>query len=443
MSDEELFQRLCQSYVEGSATKEEQEQFAALLDASEAARRSYVEQMRMHAMLTWQHGRSMALVPEIKAERKIIAFPWWRWTTLAAAAAVLIFCSLAVWWMVGKAEPGVSFEVVSASDVPFRAGERVTRRIIEMERGKLSFRLTSGALVEVAGPAKVELISPMHLHVRSGMLTADISEGQKGFIVDTEQARVVDLGTRFSVAAERKAGTDVVVFEGKVEVFAPSGKATAQQPKITLIEGEAIRVDRERQSKRLKMVPLGANAQTLEGAAQSDMVSGIFDNVSEKEFRVYYGLLRGAMGEGARVYTTGHHRTWHAMPGGTFPRELEGADGICTFGVDRSEADLQITLKLSRPCDLYVMTDARRSAPEWVQAEFQDTGYRLRSGPWIPRGAPLDQNEHFYQDEKAYIPHVVWRKRVPEAGSVVLGSPLGANQRETPVMYGLAVKAVR
>ena len=78
MSDEELFQRLCQSYVEGSATKDEQEQFAALLDASEAARRSYVEQMRMHAMLTWQHGRSMTLVPEIKAERKIIRFPRWK-----------------------------------------------------------------------------------------------------------------------------------------------------------------------------------------------------------------------------------------------------------------------------------------------------------------------------------------------------------------------------
>jgi ferric-dicitrate binding protein FerR (iron transport regulator) len=441
--DEALFQRLCQAYIEGTATREEQEQFAALLNSSESARTSYVEQMRIHAMLIWQHGRSAAFAPEIREEHKIIPFPRWRRTAMAAAAALLILSTLAVWWWIARnAKPGVSFEVVSASDVPFHAGDRVTRRMIELTRGKFSFRLTSGAMVEVAGPAKVELVSPMHLRVLRGMLTADISHGQKGFVVDTEQTHVVDLGTRFSVSAEQKAGTDVVVFDGKVEVFGPSGKATTQQPKITLIEGEAIRVDHDRQSRRLRMVSLGPDGQSLDSIAQNGVVKGVTDNVSEEGFWRYYGLVREAMGEGARVYTTGHHRTWHALPGQTFPHELEGADGICTFDTDRHIPDLQITLKVSQPCDLYVMTDARFSAPGWLRAEFQDTGYHLRSGPWIPRGTPADQNERFYKDEKAYIPYVVWRKRITEAGPVTLGSPLGANQRGTPVMYSLAVKAL-
>ncbi len=439
MMDDALFQPLCQAHIEGLATAEAQAQLAALLDSSEVARRAYVEQMRIHALLSWQHGRGSTLGTDAGRERKIVAFPRWPW--MAAAAAVLLLCGLAVSWQREKASAGVSFDVVAAADTPFRVGDRVTRHVLEMERGRMSFRLTSGALVEVAGPAEVELISPMHLRVWRGTLTADISNGTKGFVVETAEARVVDLGTRFSVAAGAPAGTDVVVFEGKVEVYDPTVRSGASADKITLTEGEAIRVDPKRQSKRLPMVPLGADAQTLQGAEQSDIVSAVSDNVSEKGFSRYYGLVRGAMGEGARVYTTGHHRTWHPMPGSRFPVELEGADGVCTFDTDRSEKDLQITLQISRPCDLYVMTDARKPAPDWLKAEFIDTGYRLRSGPWIPRGTPADQLERLYQDGKSYLPYVVWRKRISAAGAVTLGSPQSEGQNGAPVMYSLAVKA--
>lgn len=440
MMDDALFQGLCQAHVEGMATDEEQARLAALLDGSEEARRAYVEQMRIHAMLAWQHGRASAPAAEAKPERKIVPFPRRQW--MAIAAGLLVLCGLALWWVKEPSSAGVRFDVVAASDTPFRAGDRVTRRVLEMERGRMSFRLTSGALVEVAGPAEVELITPMHLRVRRGMLTADISDGTKGFVVETAETRVVDLGTRFSVAAGTPAGTDVVVFEGKVEVYDPAAARAASSAKITLIEGEAIRVDPERQTKRLPMVPLGADAQTLNGAAQSDLVSDVHDNVSAQGFHRYYGLVRGAMGEGARVYTTGHHRTWHAMPGSRFPMELQGADGVCTFDTDRYEKDLQITLQVTRPCDLYVMTDARQPAPGWLQAEFSDTGYRLRSGPWIPRGATRDQLEGLYKDEKSYFTHVVWRKRVTEAGAVTLGSPQGEGQKDAPIMYSLAVKAL-
>ena len=439
--DEEIFQRLCQAQIEGVATEEERAHLAEMLDSSDEARRLYVQQMRVHAFLSWQHGRAVVALPEIEAAAKIVPFPKIRW--MAAAAAVLIFAGLAAWWRwSGEGRSGVSLEVVAASASTFRVGERITRRSLEMERGTLSFRLGSGALVDVSGPAKVELISAMRLRVLHGTVTADISEGTKGFVIETAQAQVVDLGTRFSVSAESSARTDVVVFEGKVEVFDPSGKATARQPKVTLTEGEAVRLDRSSPAKPLRMVALGADAQSLEGGRPSDLVTDVQDNVSENGFRGYYGLIRGALAEGARAYTTGHTRTWHPMPGGVFPKELEGADGICTFGEDRTAAGLQITLRVSQPCDLYVMADARFPAPEWLQRDFSDTGLRLRCGPWIARNSTPAEIAHAYTDEKAYVPHTVWKMRVGEPGVLTLGSPIADGVRGKPAMYGLAVKAI-
>jgi ferric-dicitrate binding protein FerR (iron transport regulator) len=440
MMDEALFQRLCQAHIEGMATEDEQSQLAAILDGDEEARRAYVEQMRVHALLSWQHGRVAAVGSGGVPERKVVFFPRWQW--MAIAAGMLLLCGLAAWWQQAQSSAGVRFDVVTAADTPFRVGDRVTRHVLEMERGRMSFRLTSGALVEVAGPAEVELISSMHLRVLRGTLTADISEGTKGFVVETAETRVVDLGTRFSVAAGTSAGTDVVVFEGKVEVSDPATRLNSSSAKITLRGGDAIRVDPERQTKRLPMVPLGADAQTLKGGAQSDIVSGVHDNVSEQGYHRYYGLVRGAMGEGARVYTTGHDRTWHPMPGTSFPAELQGADGICTFDTDRYEKALQITLQITRPCYLYVMTDARQPAPDWLKAEFSDTGYRLRSGPWIPRGAKPDQLAGLYKDENSYFTHIVWRKHVTQAGAITLGSPQSEEQKGSPIMYSLAVKAL-
>jgi hypothetical protein len=173
------------------------------------------------------------------------------------------------------------------------------------------------------------------------------------------------------------------------------------------------------------------------------VVGAVTDNVADTTFRGYYGLLRGGMGEGARVYTTGHTHTWHALPGGSFPEELIGADGICTFGVDGKEAGLQITLQISQACDLYVMTDARVPAPEWVAKEFTDTGLHLRSGPWIPRGVPPEEYARFSADESAYVPYTVWKKRIAVPGPVLLGSPVPDAGSKKAAMYGIAVKAIR
>ncbi len=437
MMDDERFQWLCQAQIEGVASDGERAELAGMLKASDEARRSYAEQMRIHAMLAWQHGHARPAVVESPLPKKVARFPQRRWLALAAAVAVL--CGVSAMWFVRSSRAGVEFEVLAASTVSYQEGEQVRREVIEIEQGSLSLRLSSGAVVDVTGPVAVQLISPMHLRLLRGSLTADVGKDAKGFIVDTEEARVVDLGTRFGVTTGTANKTDVVVFEGSVEVYKPSPGSTAK-PDATLIEGEAVRCEKLRKPLRLRMVPLGKGARTLRERATADIVSAVTDNVTDESVRGYYGLVRGGMGEGARVYTTGHTRTWHPLPGETFPDELAGADGICTFGMDGKDADLQVTLEITRPCDLYVMADARAPVPEWLQREFIDTGHQIRSGPWISRTVPKEDHARFYQDDKAYVPYRVWKKHIASPGAVVLGSPLPQATGRSPAMYGIAVK---
>lgn len=434
--NEETFQRLCLAQIEGSATEHESAQLAQILDESEAARREYIEQMKIHAMLSWQHGRAhLAQPPRAEAKPQPVQWKPQRWMALAAAAVILLSGTLAtLWW-----QSGAYFEVIAVQGSSYELGEHLMERKIEIAEGTLSIKLASGAVVDLKGPAKLELLNSMHVRLLHGSLTADVGTQAKGFIVDTADAHVVDLGTRFGVSASPAQSTDVAVFEGTVEVYEPSSKHKA--PEVTLNAGDAVRISKERKPARLKMIALSADARSLDAQQSSDVVTAASDNVTDTDFRGYYGLVRGGVREGAEVYTTGHTRTWHAMKGEAFPQELVGADLIRTFSVDRYEADLQITLQIAQPCDLYVMTHVRAPAPEWVQKDYQDTGYQLRSGPWIPRETPRDEEARFYQDDKAYHTFAVWKRRISAPGFVTLSSPMNpAAPNNKPFMYGLAVR---
>lgn len=434
--DEETFQRLCQAQIEGTAGEHERAQLAQILHESEVARRDYILQMKIHAMLSWQHGRAQsATSPPTAAAPVRVRWKHPRWTTLAAAAVILISGTLVML----REQGGAEFDVLAAQGVNYKTGDHLKQRTVQITRGTLSLKLASGAVVDLQGPATLELLSSMHVRLLDGSLTAHVGTQAKGFIVDTADAHVVDLGTRFGVSASPSQSTDVAVFEGTVEVYEPALKHKV--PEVTLNAGDAVRIGRARKPVRLKMIALSADARSLDAPRGSDVVTAASDNVTDTAFRGYYGLVRGGMGEGAGVYTTGHTRTWHALKGQPFPKELEGADLIRTFSVDRDEADLRITLQIAQPCDLYVMLHVRAPAPDWVLKDYQDTGHRLRSGPWIPRGTRPEEEARFYQDDRAYHTFAVWRRRISEPGPVTLGSPMNAAEpNNNPFMYGLAVR---
>lgn len=430
MSAEEHRRQLCQAQMEGLATESESAEFARLIQDDPAALKAYLDQMKVHAMLTWQHGGSHADVLTSRAPAKVSAHL--RWSLGLALCACLMMAGMMLWWTQQAERPTVRYEVLLSDHAGFRAGEVRQGRELELDRGTVSFRTTEGAVVDVTGPAKLELISPMHLRVLHGGVTADISDGKKGFIIETPEARVVDLGTRFSVAAGGPQGTEVAVFEGKVEVYDRVEPAPTDAPQVTLHEGEAVRIDVDKQLRPIGLLRLAREAPESVNPDEPEVVGDVRDN--QAGGKRFYGLVRGGMADGAKAYTTRSGRIWHHAAGASFPEELVGADQVRTVASYRSNADFRITLKIDRPCVLYVLADESAPPPEWLVAGFSNTQYKVQSGPWA-RPAEIPEDAEIF-----HVSHAVWKRRIDKPGTVELGSPQAAGSRLKPVMYGIVVK---
>ena len=121
-------------------------------------------------------------------------------------------------------------------------GEAVGNRTLHLEAGLAQLRFTSGATVILHGPATFTARSGRGGKLESGRVVARVPESAKGFTIESELARVVDLGTEFgfTVSAASGPGQEVLVFDGLVQVFATHSPVDLPQ---ALHRGEAVRVD--------------------------------------------------------------------------------------------------------------------------------------------------------------------------------------------------------
>lgn len=122
--------------------------------------------------------------------------------------------------------------------IAVQAGERIAAGPLTIERGVLRLDFARGAKLAVEGPAQIEVVDEMRVVLQSGVITATIPESAIGFVVDTDTARVVDLGTAFGVSVGDDGTTDVCVFEGEVSVRRKG--STTGEPALVR-EGEAVR----------------------------------------------------------------------------------------------------------------------------------------------------------------------------------------------------------
>ena len=445
----ELLARL----VEEGLSADESQRLCEVLERSAEAREYYTRYLETHSALEEQWGTPMPLVLPDHADGRPasvaaatdadaagkISRGWFSPARWAAAAALMLLAGMAV-WLSARTQSAVTVEVLGGDAAPqFVGGQRLSLRQLSLASGTLQFRLESGAVVEASGPAEIELRDAMHLRVLRGNVTADVGDKARGFVIETVNARVLDLGTRFGVSVGRSGDTDVVVFEGKVEVFDPSRKSSGQSALASLTEGDAVRMNAARIPERLSSVPMRADSRALAAQSSPGIVTAVTDNFGEKGFHRYYGVAAGAMQDNARAYTTMTRAKWHAVAGTTFPEELRGADVVATFHENRKDRDLHIRLEVSAPCAVYVLFDARGQVPGWVQAGWRDTGIRLRSGPW--NSVPIVRDIAPDADGNLYVTCAVWRKDISSAGVVELGPPYAKRQPSNRAMYGIAVQA--
>ncbi len=110
-----------------------------------------------------------------------------------------------------------------------------------LQKGIVKIEFDYGAVVIIEGPTEFELQTGKQMVLHRGRLHARVTEDATGFIVDTPNSTVVDLGTEFGVSIHDDGSTDVHMLDGRASLIpGANGEKTKGSD---LIAGQARRVD--------------------------------------------------------------------------------------------------------------------------------------------------------------------------------------------------------
>ena len=230
--------------------------------ASSIERVRQFNELRLLAGLIHEHGRSAVNVSssEVTAKShritsKVSATASTRGWVLSLFLAALFGVGLTMLLLpqqTGELSRGTSvarLEYVGADAkfaddhmMPRDAASLLEKGWVHLERGTVRLVFHSGAIVELTGPAKLGLDSPMRSYLEFGAAKVHAPESARDFVVATESMEVVDLGTRFEVTFDpgsREANVSVI--EGLVDLHL--GSRGAPRTIRPLSAGYAARVD--------------------------------------------------------------------------------------------------------------------------------------------------------------------------------------------------------
>lgn len=98
---------------------------------------------------------------------------------------------------------------------PFEIGDALKPGQLSIESGYAQVEFFCGATIVLEGPAILELKSPTLARVIKGRLRAQVPPAARGFSLEVDDMKVVDLGTEFGLNVTSQ-GADVQVFDGEV-----------------------------------------------------------------------------------------------------------------------------------------------------------------------------------------------------------------------------------
>lgn len=160
-----------------------------------------------------------ALMAAVRREPQRFVSSSWRIATALAAAAAILLAGLL--WL--EKEPAASPQEVIAVLVP-RDAEQPSRVVrmgqLHLAQGQARLLFTHGVVVDVEGPADLEICSLSRMICRQGRLRTQVPPGAEGFCVETPRGTVTDLGTVLGITVSGQGKTDVNVFEGQAELSA-------------------------------------------------------------------------------------------------------------------------------------------------------------------------------------------------------------------------------
>ncbi len=116
----------------------------------------------------------------------------------------------------------------------FETGEWMWSGNYRLESGFAELSFMNGTHVVLEAPIDFKLISQDSMYLDSGKLYASVPRQAIGFTVNTDNTKIIDLGTEFGIVADKSGNTDLHVIQGKTQLVArhlgdtqlvPAGKA--------------------------------------------------------------------------------------------------------------------------------------------------------------------------------------------------------------------------
>ncbi len=231
-------------WADGLLSEEQISQLRSSLRDSADARRRYVQWQLLSAALTMESG-SLPIDDIQPVSTKSERGRPLAWKMLLALAATICFCLIATRWAYLELQPELAQQPPQTdpndlrTDEPTSQGIALVTRLVDakwddpgsavkvgdaltpgqlkLASGYAQIEFFCGASVILEGPAELELISSTSAKFINGRLRAQVPPAARGFEIDVDDLKVVDLGTEFGLAVSPD-GSSVQVFDGEVEL---------------------------------------------------------------------------------------------------------------------------------------------------------------------------------------------------------------------------------
>lgn len=139
---------------------------------------------------------------------------------LAWAATIVIVAGLAFTWsnrapiaLVNDEANAVFADGMAPQDGVFE------RNTYTLESGMIAVEFRNGVFMTVKAPAEFEIVDNFRVRLKRGYVRAIAPESGHGFVIETPDADIEDLGTEFGVSVDGDSGdSEVHVFDGQVDV---------------------------------------------------------------------------------------------------------------------------------------------------------------------------------------------------------------------------------
>ena len=171
---------------------------------------------------------------------KLILIPRYTYSSFAIAASIALVGLLAYFW----AQRAPIAIIQDEADAIFADGAapengELDSAAYSLVSGLVSIAFRNGVTMTVTAPADFEVIDEFHVRLSKGSVRAMAPESGHGFIIETPDANIEDLGTEFGVSVDSDSGhSEVHVFDGRVDV-----KNHGQNGAIASLElGESARI---------------------------------------------------------------------------------------------------------------------------------------------------------------------------------------------------------